>query len=89
MLGTFSSNNFTPDELRGGAEYMYKDMFALRAGYGQRVSGADTDMYNGFSFGAGLNLKLGGDARLRFDYSNRMVDEFFDDTNEFAVRLTF
>ena len=38
---------------------------------------------------ARLNLKLGGDTRLRFDYSNRMVDEFFDDTNEFAVRLTF
>jgi len=89
VLGTFSSNNFTPDEVRGGAEYMYKELFALRAGYGQRVSNSDNDMYNGFSFGAGLNLKLGGDTRLKFDYSNRMVREFFDDTNEFAVKLTF
>jgi hypothetical protein len=53
------------------------------------VSGSDTDLYNGLSFGAGLNLNLGGDTRLRFDYSNRMVDDFFDDTHEFAVRLSF
>ena len=89
VLGTFSSMNFTPDELRGGAEYAYKDLFALRAGYGSRVSGSDADVYNGFSFGAGLNLKLGGSSHLRFDYANRMVREFFDDTNEFAIRLTF
>ena len=68
---------------------MLKDRFALRAGYGQRVSGTDNDIYSGVSFGAGLNLSLGGDTRLRFDYSNRMVDEFFSDTHEFAVRLTF
>ena len=89
VLGTFSSMNFTPDEVRGGAEYSYKDMFALRAGYGSRVSNSDADVYNGFSFGAGLNLKIGSTSRLRFDYANRMVKEFFDDTNEFAVRLTF
>jgi len=89
VLGTFSSNNFTPDELRGGAEYMYRDVFALRAGYGSRVSNSDTDVYNGFSFGAGLNVKLGNDSRLRFDYANRMVKNYFSDTNEFAVRLTF
>jgi hypothetical protein len=89
VMTTFSSNNFTPDELRGGAEYMYKDMFALRAGYGQRVNNSDNDVYNGFSFGAGLNLKLGNSSRLRFDYANRMVKDYFDDTNEFAVRLSF
>jgi len=89
VLGTFSSMNFTPDELRGGAEYSYKDMFALRAGYGQRVSSSDTDVYNGFSFGAGLNLKIGNTSRLKFDYANRMVKEFFSDTNEFAIRMTF
>ncbi len=89
VMTTFSSNNFTPDELRGGAEYTHKDVFALRAGYGQRVSNSNDDVYNGFSFGAGLNLKLGGSSRLRFDYANRMVKNFFSDTNEFAVRLNF
>lgn len=89
MMTTFSSNNFTPDEIRGGAEYMYRDVFALRAGYGQRVSNSDNDVYNGFSFGAGLNLKLGSASRLRFDYANRMVKEFFNDTNEFSVKLSF
>lgn len=89
VLGTFSSMNFTPDEVRGGAEYAYKDLFALRAGYGSRVTGSDADVYNGFSYGAGLNLKIGNSSRLRFDYANRMVKEFFNDTNEFSVRLTF
>ena len=89
VMGTFSSNNFSPDEVRGGAEYMYRDVFALRAGYGRRVSDSDTDVYNGFSFGAGLNVRLGNASRLRFDYANRMVKNYFSDTNEFAVRLTF
>jgi hypothetical protein len=89
VLGTFVSNNFTPDEFRGGAEYSFHDRFALRAGYGQRVSDSDTDVYNGFSFGAGVNAKVGDTARLRFDYAGRMIKEFFDDTHEFAVRLTF
>ncbi len=89
LLGTFLSNNFTPDEFRGGAEYMYRDQFALRAGYGRRVSSADGDVYNGFSWGAGLNVGLGAASKLRFDYSNRMVREYFSDTHEFAVGLNF
>jgi hypothetical protein len=89
VLGTFLSNNFTPDEFRGGAEYTYKDQFALRAGYGRRVSSQDGDVYNGFSWGGGLNLGLGGATKMRFDYSNRMVKNFFDDTHEFAVGLSF
>jgi hypothetical protein len=89
LLGTFMSNNFTPDEFRGGAEYMYKDQFALRAGYGRRVSSADGDVYNGFSWGAGINVGLGSATKARFDYSNRMVKSFFDDTHEFAIGLAF
>ena len=89
VLGTFYSNNFTPDEFRGGAEYMYKEQFALRAGYGRRVSSADGDVYDGFSWGAGLNLNVGSSAKMRFDYANRMVKDFFDDTHEFAVGRSF
>lgn len=89
LLGTFLSNNFTPDEFRGGAEYSYKDQFALRAGYGRRVSSSDADVYNGFSWGAGLNLGLGSTSKLRFDYANRMVRDYFSDTHEFAVGLNF
>lgn len=89
VLGTFMSNNFTPDELRGGAEYTYKDQFALRAGYMMRDGGSDGHVYNGFSWGAGLNLGLGNATKMRFDYSNRMVKEFFSDTHEFAVGLSF
>jgi hypothetical protein len=89
LMGSFMSNNFTPDEFKGGAEYSYKDQYALRAGYGRRVSGSDNEVYNGFSWGAGLNLGLGGATKLRFDYSNRMVRDFFSDTHEFAVGLNF
>jgi hypothetical protein len=89
LLGSFQSNNFTPDEFKGGAEYLYKDQVALRAGYARRVSSADGDVYNGFSWGAGLNLGLGTATKLRFDYANRMVRSYFDDTHEFAVGLNF
>lgn len=88
LLGSFTNNNFVPDELRGGAEYSYRDVFALRAGYGQRVSNSNDDLYSGLSFGAGLKVPLGG-SNLHFDYSNRVVSKFFDDTQEFAVRLGF
>jgi len=89
VLGAFTSNNFTPDEFRGGAEYTYKDQFALRAGYMLRDGGMSGQVYNGFSWGAGVNVGLGGATKLRFDYANRMVDDFFDDTHEFAVGLNF
>lgn len=89
VLGTFSSNNFTPDEFHGGTEYSYHDLFALRAGYGSRVSDRSTDVYNGFSYGAGMNFKLGSGSTLQFDYANRVVKNFFSDTNEFAVKLSF
>jgi hypothetical protein len=89
VLGAFMSNNFTPDEFRGGAEYTYKDQFALRAGYMARDGGLGGQVYNGFSWGAGVNVGLGGGTKLRFDYANRMVDDYFDDTHEFAVGLNF
>jgi hypothetical protein len=89
LVGTFLSNNFTPDEFRGGAEYGYHDLLALRAGYGRRVSDSDRDVYDGFSWGAGLNVKVGDTARLRFDYANRLVKQYFGDTHEFAVRMAF
>jgi hypothetical protein len=88
VLGAFTSNNFTPDDLRSGAEYSYRDIFALRAGYGRFVSDDERDLYTGFSFGAGLNVKVGA-SKLHFDYANRMVQEFFDSTHEFSLRFLF
>ena len=88
LLGAFTSNNFTPDDMRTGAEYSHKDIFALRAGYGRYVSDDDRDLYTGLSFGAGLNVDV-GTSRLQFDYANRMVQEFFDSTHEFSVRMRF
>ncbi len=88
MLGTFTSNNFTPDDFRIGAEYRYRENIALRAGYNSFVSDTDLDAYDGFSFGAGVGVPL-GTARLQFDYAQRMVNEWFGDTHEFGVRVLF
>ena len=88
VLGAFTSNNFTPDDLRTGAEYSYRDLFALRAGYGRYVTDDDRDLYTGFSFGAGLKLDV-SESKLHFDYANRMVQDFFDSTHEFSVRFLF
>ncbi|MGH7725051.1 MAG: PorV/PorQ family protein [Candidatus Eiseniibacteriota bacterium] len=88
VLGTFTSNNFTPDDFRVGAEYKYRENLALRAGYNSFVSDTDLDTYDGISFGAGVGVPL-GTARLQFDYAQRMVNDWFGDTHEFGVRVLF
>lgn len=83
--GTYQSNTFSVDELRGGVEYQYQDLFMLRGGY----SYADQDEYLfGPTFGAGLNLPLSG-GTIGFDYAYQSIDSFFDDLHTFSARFKF
>jgi len=88
LLGTFTSNNFTPDDLRAGAEMIVHRRLALRAGYNRFTSDSDRNVFQGPSFGAGFKFKA-GNSQMEFDYAQRVVRNFFDDTHEFGLKVDF
>jgi len=64
-----------------GAEYVFMDIFSVRAGY---KSNYDNE---GLTFGAGLNYEVSG-VNIKVDYSYGMM-EFFDAVNRFTVGFSF
>lgn len=84
-LGGFQSNNFSQDEFRGAVEYRYRDLLAVRGGY---VFADQDDYLWGPTFGAGLNVPLGG-ARMSVDYALQTVDTWFDDVHTFSAKFVF
>lgn len=103
-LGAFQNNNFTGDNLRGGVEWTYRDLFALRGSYFGSFNGttdqatgeesfkwgSGDDLYTGWAFGAGVATHMGTGSRLGVDFAYRPVkDGLFDDTYELGVKLSF
>lgn len=102
MLGAFQNNNFVGDAYTAGAEWNYRDMFALRGSwFGTVTSELDgvtgdeslqfdsgDDLYSGYAFGAGAKVKTGA-TQLAVDIAYRPVRNFFDDTVELGLKLKF
>jgi len=102
-LAAFQNNGFSGDQLRGGLEWGYKNMLALRGSYfgtfngttdqstGEETFkfGSGDDIYQGFALGAGVTTRLGDASRLGVDLSWRPTKAEFDDIVEFAVRMNF
>jgi len=101
-MGSFQNNNFGGDNFNAGAEWLYRDQFALRGSwFGTFTTSSDAlsgdtstsfqsgdDLYSGYALGAGLNVKAGA-SKLAVDFAWRPVREFFDDTFEVGVRAHF
>lgn len=102
FLGAFQNNNFEGDNMSGGLEWSYRNMFALRGSYfgsiinrvdavtGQdvgEINGGD-DLYKGIAFGAGAKVQT-GNTNFAVDVAWRPVRNFFDDTVEVGLRLSF
>lgn len=87
LSSVFRHNNFAYDQYRMGAEYMYNDFFAVRAGF-DYAADSDDDYLYGTSFGFGLNLDTGAVKDLRVDYAYTTVD-FFDALNTFTFQFGF
>jgi len=91
ISGNFRSNNFSEDYWQGGAEYVYEEKYALRAGYNfSNFDGNDdgtNDFLYGISFGAGLKVPLAG-VSLSFEYSWNET-EVFDDNQYFTFKANF
>ncbi len=102
LMSAFQNNNFVGDNYSGGAEWSYKDTFALRGSWFGSVNtpidattGEESteirsgdDLYNGYAFGAGAQVKT-GNTKLGVDMAWKSVRSFFDDTVEVALRLSF
>ncbi len=84
ISGNFVSNNYSLDLWQGGAEYVYDDKYALRAGY--NYSDQDTWLY-GLSLGAGVKFDLKG-TMFGVDYSWTET-EVFDANQYITLKVLF
>jgi hypothetical protein len=88
----FTSNSFTKDQYRLGAEYSFKEMFQLRAGYVLEQSTwfdseKRTSVYTGPTFGASFIAPLGKNGTtIGFHYAYQMT-ESFDGTHSIGLRF--
>jgi hypothetical protein len=92
VLGAFQGNNFNTDEYRLGAEFMLGEWLALRGGFAGQLAFDEADrqedyLYS-YSYGAGLNFKLGA-TPFRFDWAGMAVGEFFDDSQQVSLHVAF
>ncbi len=82
LNGNFASNSFSEDVFSGGIEIGLMNLLFVRGGVALQ-SETDFTFYQGYSFGAGLNLDMGG-SRLTVDYAYLPTD-FFDAVNMFSI----
>jgi len=93
ILGvTYTSHNFSYDELNLGGEYTLNDMFHLRAGLTSPMleedSMNDGETLYSMNFGAGLKYSLYG-VNLVVDYTMRNQSDSFNTSNVFSLGLVF
>ena len=102
LLTSYQSNNFGGDNVCGGAEWSYRNTFALRGSYFgsiretpdpitgeskvRAVSG--DDIYSGYAVGAGAQVRA-AQMKLGVDIAWRPVRAFFDDTIDAGLILRF
>lgn len=89
--GAFIANSFSNDNFSIGAEYTFKELIYLRAGYQYENDVTDADArrvaYTGFAAGAGVELKFGQkDSRVSLDYAYRATAPF-DGTHAIGARI--
>lgn len=87
----FTNNNYSYDEYKVGLEYSYKDMLYVRGGYlksPEASPNTDPNIWQGFSFGVGLNFKNFTDMDISVDYAYIPV-KYFDANNSVTVRFGF
>ncbi|MCK5454794.1 MAG: PorV/PorQ family protein, partial [Calditrichia bacterium] len=82
LIGSFVNQNDAPDQLSGGLEYDYRNLFFLRGGYMMNAQNQDDNIF-GYSVGAGLKYGV-GNFDFQFDYAFRQLTDYFDPNHVFA-----
>lgn len=91
ILGNFTSNSFSRDQVGAGAEYGFKELFMVRAGYrydlGSTINGDDANVYTGLCAGITIEVPLKKESTSRFgiDYAWRATSPF-NGTHNFTIR---
>jgi len=93
VLGNFTSNAFSRDQIGGGAELIFNQMFILRAAYKKEVGNtgfSKDNLYSGLAAGASVELPFNqvGSNRIGIDYAYRATNPFRG-THNFSIRLLF
>jgi len=86
--GAYTANNSFEDIANLGMEYGFMNNFFVRGGYNYLVENSDDYIY-GFTFGAGVDYKVGGDLGFVFDYAFREVKEFPSANHIFTIKFSF
>jgi len=89
--GTFVSRSFGKDQIRLGAEYAWREMVMIRAGYmyedGIFKSAERTTVFTGPTFGATFEYPLGkGSSTVALDYNYQTTNPFAGNHN-IGIRL--
>lgn len=86
ISGNYISNNYSLDVMNGGMEYVYDDIFSLRAGY--NYSDQDSYLY-GLALGGGLKYDFGS-TTISVEYTWMDTDEDAFDANQFfTLKMLF
>ena len=93
FLGNFTSNSFSRDQVGGGVEYAFKDMFMVRGGYKYDIGSSGTNavdapIYNGVAAGASIEVpvKKGSANKFGIDYAYRHTI-VWQGTHNISIRI--
>jgi len=95
LIGNFTSNAFSRDNIGGGIEYAFRDIFMVRGGYnaevGVEAGSFQAPLTRGLAAGASAAVPLGGidTGRRRYlfiDYAYRPT-RLYDGNHNIALRL--
>lgn len=93
LIGNFTANSFSQDQIGGGLEYSFNEMFQVRGGYKYEVGNVaegneGESIYSGVSAGATIKVPINKENKndLAIDYAYRQTN-LFDDTHNIAIRI--
>ncbi len=94
IVGNFTSNAFSQDQLGIGAEFSFRERIVLRGAYkanfGKSSAGIGEELYTGLAGGVSIIFptKKDGSSSFGIDYAYRAT-RTFDGTHNLAVRFAF
>lgn len=91
VLGNFTANSFSQDQVGGGIEYGFNNILAVRAGYKYEFGSSDpirASVYTGVSAGLSVEVPTGKetDNKIGIDYAYRQT-RLWNGTHNISVRL--